>query len=344
MDWLWDLTGRSLLIVIGLSALWAATAGFAIASYGSFPRWIGIVVGGLFNLPALAVLLGVAGARRARARRALGAPSPRAVEGDTGGGRSLWGDDTGSSSGSLWGDRAGSSESSGWSGGSLWGDDAAGDPWASADSSLGSADMAVANGDPAAPAERRRRFWVTAPVGWIVTALILIGAGLLLLSLTADWVSFDTGLTSTFWFRAAGTALDIAVLVSAAVAFAVAALAVWRPLRAAMVVLSWVANAWLGFALLVLSAHYSITYWLLQIGDFSVEIGEVLGGLGIADGLQLGEISMDSLPEFTSQIGPGIPLLLIFGVLGNLAAIVALVSADRAQRSAAPERGFGGLA
>jgi len=322
---LWQFSGRTLLIVVLVSALWAATTGWAIASWGRLSPVLGAVVGGIGQAPALVVLGVVAIVResnRRRGERSVDAAPVEVPVDDGWGGSSGWGDlgpsalaSTASASG--WGDELSSSTASDWG---L-------DP--------------LPTGDPTPPSRQRRSLReIVLPSRWILVAGTL-AALVLAATLASPWLRVDAGVIPAILLFPIGTGLDVLVLIGIVLVLAALVALGIRRMRVAAIVLASVADLWLLFALVTLSARESVARVLAEVGAFELTVGDALRVLGVEtgggviqlpEGVDLSSIGLTGdtvdlsgvelgavIPNIDVQVSVGIYLLITFAVLANLA-------------------------
>ena len=345
MEQLWDLGGRTILIIVLCSALFGATAGFALSSYGNFSRVVGIVIGAIFTFPGvvgLAIYAAATRPRRAPVQRAQAATPSAFANAEP----------------SYLG--FGEYEATASAAASATATAVAASGFESFDSLQDEVIAATATSAPTAletPARRWRWEWVRTKNG--TRAVIAGGLAVLVLlsTLLIAWVSIDAGIIPKFWFYILGTGLDVVVIVTALLVAGGVLLIANRPSRWAAVAVAWIADTWLVLTLIAISARQTVAEFLEQIGALSLTVGDTLNAFGVdttggtvelppgvdlsslgypgrsidLSGIELGTV----IPDVGIEVGPALYAILAFAVLANVLVIIALVSADRAKRTIA---------
>lgn len=337
-----------LLLLLAVHVVTAALVGSAIASYGRFALWIGVVCAIVVPFAGPVVLLIVALTRAsqnpsARATDVAG-PAPAAESVAT----------------NPW-ELAGSGYSTELTVSALAvpaTSFSSADPW-----NLGQAaphdDAPLPSTSPQNPSSaggRARRLLsrvtrLGTPSGRrsiIVLGIIIVAAAL---TLTQCWLVFDPTILPPLSVFAYGTMLEGAILVSLIIFLGGLGLAVIRPSRWASVLVSSVGGVWLFLAGFGLILAAPATAMLDSWGAMSHTVGELLTSLGIdpaaatvtlpngmdlaAFGIDESQLSLASLdlaapvPTATLELGPSLFLALGVGVLALVWAIVELRLAHR---------------
>jgi len=337
---LMDLSGRTLLLIFGVSALFGATASYALAVYGRLPRPLAITIGVLFSFLGVLVLGIVVLARRSNRTPAVAAAQPATREAlDAGSGYAGF-DDWDSPASAL------ASSPAGFGGGSGFGFD--------------DGEVAAPVATPVAARAPRRGFrdrlstaWVRSRAGQVTAGLGVVAVLVVVASIFVGWLSINAAITPRFWVYPLGTGVDVALLVTAVIgATAVASLAT-RPLLSVGVLLAWVADTWLLGALLLIVGRESVARFLAEIGALTLSVGDLLESVGIdttagvvdlPPGVDLSSLGITGrtvdmssmelgavIPDVSVEIGPGVYLIIAFAVLINAAVFVVIRSADRAR-------------
>lgn len=341
MQGIWDLGGRTVLLIIASSGLFGATAAFAIASYARMSRLVAITVGIVFG-PLGAAILGLValvrrGSRSRRRSSVAGATAAAPV--DT---ISLSQEYAGFDSWDVSPMRVadgGSSDGFGF-------DDF--------DSFEPRYTQSLSENGPIARrsfSERISHTWLRSKTGKFTAAFGGLALASLIVSIFAGWLDIDAAIVPRFWFYPIGTGLDVALAVTVLIAgVAILSLAT-RPFRSVAVLLAWVADTWLVFLLLMISSRYAVAGFLEQLGTLSLSAGDLLKTMGVTArggvvelpaGVDLSSIGMSGstidlskvdlsqvIPNVSIDIGPGVYLVLVFAVMANVASFAVLVAADR---------------
>lgn len=345
MQALWDLGGRSILFIVLSGALFGATAGYALATYGRLPRSVAIAVGAVFSIFGVVILSIVVLVRRfgRHSEHPVGERADMAPASETLTGYEGFDDwSSAASSDALVGAETMKTDNS-------WGFDS----WDTVQPPI----LATPNAASSSAARRTitDRFstaWGRTPLGRIAAGLGSVAGVLVVVSIFTGWLSINAAIVPRFWVYPIGTGLDIALLVTAVIVGSVVASVAMRPFCSLAVLLAWVADTWLVLMALLVSSREAATYLLNEIGALTLSTGDLLKSVGIdtsagvvelpqgvdlssvgvsgrsvdLSGLDLGQI----IPDMSVTIGPGVYLIIAFAVLANAAVFVILRAADHA--------------
>lgn len=341
MQGIWDLGGRTILLIIASNALFGATAAFAIASYARMSRAVAVIVGIVFGPLGAAVLGLVALLRRSSRSRhqslAPGATAAPPVE-------------------TI-------SRSQEYAGFDSWdvspvrvADGGGSDGFGFDDFESLEPRLTQSVGENGPPAKRRfsdriSHAWVRSKTGRFTAIFGGLALAALIVSIFAGWLDIDAAIVPRFWFYPVGTGLDIALAVTVLIAgVAILSLAT-RPFRSVAVLLAWVADTWLVLLLLLISSRYAVAEFLEQVGTLSLSAGDLLKTIGVTArggvvdlpaGVDLSSLGLSGstidlskvdlsqvIPNVSIGIGPGVYLVLAFAAMANVATFAVLVAADR---------------
>ena len=341
MQEIWSLGGRAVLLIVASSALFGATAAFAVASYARMSRVMAVIVGVVFGPLGAAILGLVALLRRGNRSRhhslCVSATAPAPVETI-----SFSQEYAGFDSWDASPERVavgGCSDGFGF------------DEFDSLQPRL--TQPVGENGPPARRSfsDRISHAWVRSKVGRSTAIFGSVALSALVVSIFAGWLDIDAAIVPRFWFYPIGTGLDVALALTVLIAgVAILSLAT-RPFRSVAVLLAWVADTWLVFLLLMISSRYAVAGFLEQVGTLTLSAGDLLKSMGVTArggvvelpaGVDLSSLGLSGpavdlskvdlsqvIPNVSIDIGPGVYLVLVFAAMANVASFAVLVAADR---------------
>jgi hypothetical protein len=261
-----------LLISLMCSLAFGATAGYALASFGRYPRALGIAVGGLLPFPGLLVLAlvsmfrGISRAKRAsRLAKATREVPQRGVH--------------------LLHVEVSLPETGGLSPGGLRFDMTA--PHAGVQR-LAPEEPRGASGSrgglmPAPPkrAVPGRGAWLKTRLGLWAIVPAALALAMVAGTLFTEWFRVDSVVSPPYNLYAWGTGLDVLVEASLVLMGVGLAVLLLRPYRWAAVLIAFVTDGWLFFALVAVTVRDAVVRLLGHIGALSVTVGDTLRTLGI---------------------------------------------------------------